>query len=97
MLVNNWEYEIDNDHNAVAVVTLELPGGKGDGTVPVSSATLLPVGKKQTIKISEYEESWFSIGHQDIFKTYRAFYLVQNAINKQLNKYIKTELKMYKV
>lgn len=90
--VNSWECSIRDSWHAVAIVTLQPPGGKGDGTVPVSSAKILPLGKGRTVKIGTTEESRFDIGHQDILATSRAQEIVFSSIGKLMHKYIAVKL-----
>lgn len=71
-----------------ALITLEPPAGKGDGTVPDSSGKTLPLGEERTTKIGTDEGSWFEIGHQDIYGTPRAQEIVFTCIWNLAQKHI---------
>lgn len=65
---------------AEAIITLEPPAGKGDGTVPVSSGKSVSLSEERTAKIGTSEGGWFDIGHQDIYGTARAFEVVTTCV-----------------
>jgi hypothetical protein len=86
--VNKRDGPLASGEEAAAVVTLEPPLGKGDGTVPDSSGKILPLGEERTTKIGTMEGSWFEIGHQDIYGTSRAQEVVFTCIWNLMQKYI---------
>lgn len=86
--VGNRDWPLANGEGAEAIVTLEPPAGKGDGTVPNSSGKILPLREGRTVKIGTNEGSWFEIGHQDIYGTPRAQEVVCTCIWNLTQKYI---------
>lgn len=86
--VDKRDWPLDMGEEADAIVTLGPPAGKGDGTVPDSSAKVLPCGEERTTKIGTNDGSWFEIGHQDIFRTRRAQEVVFTCIWNLTQKYI---------
>jgi hypothetical protein len=82
---------------ASSVITLEPPNGSGDGTVPDSSATALPVRKGQTVRILyENSKEWFENGHQGIYGTEKARNIVMNGIRNLAVKRIVQEVGPHK-
>lgn len=93
--VDKGDRQVNDEDEAVAIVTLELSGGKGDGTVPESSASSLPLLKARTAKIGTAEGSWFEIGHQDILGTVRAQEIVFTCIRNLGHWYIDDNLGLH--
>lgn len=86
--VDRRDWPVTNREDAEAIVSLEPPSGKGDGTVPDSSGKILLLGEVRTTKIGTNEGSWFEIGHQDIYGTPRAQNVVFTCIWNLAQKYI---------
>lgn len=69
---------------ATALLTLEMPAGSGDGTVPDSSGRALPLPPDRTVAIGDYGSPWdespFERGHEGIYTTGSAREIVFRAI-----------------
>lgn len=84
---NKW-FNMKGD---VDLVTLEMPTGSGDGTVPVSSARALKMDKGRTIEINDTRESFFERGHEPIYKTETAQKITFTAIENLCREKIRRE------
>ncbi len=90
---NKGEYQVFTDdrdrplpdsEGAVALVSLDMPAGSGDGTVPDSSGRTLPLAAERTVAIGDHDSVWrespFERGHEGIYKTNSAMEIVSRAV-----------------
>jgi pimeloyl-ACP methyl ester carboxylesterase len=89
---------LEDTKAAVAVVTMGMPDGMGDGTVPESSGKALqigvgPVKNPRTIRISKDEpDDFFKIDHQNIYSTTKAREIVFECVWHLVEKRIDEEI-----